>query len=221
MATITTYATLVQAIIDTAEDDSTEFAAFIPTAIDLAEERLFKELELEDLEAKATGALTINSVTLAKPTGYRYANYFKINNAGLDVLLEKKREDYLVDYWPNTANADVPKYYADYSDSLFRLTPTPNLGYTYEIKYTKQPTKLSASNTTNFYIDKCKDTLFYASMLEMSAFMKAWSQMETWKALYEAARDSWNINSKRLKRDDGQTPNAPQGPNDLQHAVKG
>lgn len=221
MASITTYATLVQAVIDTAEDDSTEFAAYIPTAIDLAEERLFKELELFDLETKVTGALTINSFMLDKPTGYKYANYFKVNISGSDRILEKKREDYLIDYWPNTTVADAPKYYADYSATQFRITPTPNLGYTYEIKYTKQPTKLSTTNSSNYFVEQCKDVLFFATMMEQARFMKAWSQATAWEDQYNKARDAWNINSVRQKRDDGQKPSNPQGPNDLNNAVKG
>ena len=223
MAAITTYATLLTAIQDTAEDDGAEFLSYIPTAIDLAEERLFKELELTDLETKATGALTINSVTLAKPTGYKYANYFKINNltTGQDVILIKKREDYLVDYWPNTANADLPKYYADYSSTLFRVTPTPNLAYTYEIKYTKQPDKLSVTTTTNYYTDNCKDCLFASCMLEMSIFMKAWTQVQFWQNQFNAARDTWNLNAKRQRRDDGSQPLNPEGPNTLESAIKG
>jgi len=221
MASITTYSTLVQAVIDTAEDDSTEFSNYLPTAIDLAEERLFKELDLYDLETKANGALTINSVTLTKPTGFKYANYFKISVSGSDRILEKKREDYLIDYWPNTTIADVPKYYADYSATEFRITPTPNLGYTYEIKYTKQPTKLSITNSSNYFIEQCKDALFAATMVEQTRFMKAWSQVGVWEDAYTKARDSWNINSQRQKRDDGQKPQNPQGPNDLNNAVKG
>ena len=221
MASITTYATLLQAVIDNTEDDSVEFAAYLPTALDLAEERLFKELELQDLETKATGALVTNTATLVKPLGYKYANYFKITSASLDIILEKKREDYLIDYWPNSTVTGVPKYYADLSATLFRLAPTPSSTLTYEIKYTKQPDKLSVANTTNYYTEQCKDVLFGACMLEMCLFMKAWSQIPVWKTYYEAARDAWNVNSARLKRDDGQTPLSPQGPNDLQHAVKG
>jgi hypothetical protein len=221
MASITTYATLVQAVIDNVEDDSTEFAAFIPTALDLAEERLFRELELQDLETKATGALTINDSTLAKPTGYKYANYFKITSGSSDIILDKKREDYVIDYWPNPVLADVPKYYADASSTLFRLAPTPNLAYTYVIKYTKQPTKLSTTNTTNYFVEQCKDALFYATMLEMATFMKAWSQVAVWQALYDGVRDTWNINSLRMKRDDGMQLKNPNQPNDLKTAVKG
>ena len=221
MASITNYATLLQAVVDNVEDDSTEFAAFIPTAVDLCEERLFKELELQDLETKATGTLTINDNSLAKPTGYKYANYFKITSSGLDVILDKKREDYLLDYWPNPVLADVPKYYADATATTFRLAPTPSAAFTYSIKYTKQPTKLSVTNTTNYYLEQCKDCLFYGIMVEMATFMKAWSQVTVWQGLYTAARDTWNTNSIRIKRDDGMNLNSPVKPNDLSSAVKG
>lgn len=220
MASITTYATLVQALKDVAEDDGTEFDAYIPTAIDLAEERLIRELELPDCEEKATGALTINQTYIEKPTGYRNMQYFKLSVSGSDVLLKKRTEDYLIDYWPNSTVADVPKYYADLSSTQFKLAPTPQLGYTYEMKYLKQPTKLSTTTTTNYFTDNCQDILFAACLVEMAKFMKAWSQVAVHEQTYAMARDTWNINIQRLRRDGGSIPNNPaDGPNSLTHTM--
>ena len=72
MAKITNYTTLVAAVQEVSENDGSEFLAYIPTAIGLAEELLFKELDLEDLETKATGSLSSNVSTLNKPSGYEY-----------------------------------------------------------------------------------------------------------------------------------------------------
>ena len=220
MASITSYSTLLQAIVDVAEDDSVEFSAYIPTGMDLAEERLFKELELPEVPTKVTGSLTQDNRMLTKPASYKYPHYFRITVSGAGRLLEKRTDDFIQDYWPTPTVTGVPKYYADSSSTEFIIAPTPDSGYSYELKATFPPTKLSVSNPTNYFVNECQDVLFAACMVEMAKFMKAWSQVTVWKAYYEAARDSWNINSKRLKRDDGQTPNSPQGPNTLAQAVK-
>ena|ERR1035437_1394734 len=221
-AIITNYASLMQAIIDNFEDDGSEFALYLESAIDLAEERLFKELDLPDMEIKVGGTLIPSQVTLVKPTGYRYANYLKIIVAGENLFLKKRRDDFLQDYWPNPTLTDVPKYYSDASATVFDLAPTPAAAYVYEVKYTQQPMKLSLTNTTNYFVDRCKDSLFLACMSEMARFTKSWSQVQIWDGQYSMIKSAWNLNMARVRRDDGQLPhNASAGPNDLQHTPSG
>ncbi len=220
MASITTYSTLVQALIDEAEDDGTEFAAFIPTAIDLTEEKLFKELELPELEEKETGTLTGAIATLSKPTNYKFADYFMITDgSGNNIVLKKKLESFLRDYW--SSGTDIPKYYSDETSTTFRLAPTPSSNFAYEIKYTKEPTKLSTGNETNYYTDNCQDALFHGSMLEMAKFMKAWDQIPVWEQSFNQVRDTWNIQMMRYRRDGGMKTQSINntGPNSLKHTV--
>ena len=219
MTAITTYATLVENIQAIAEDDGVEFLMYIPTAVDLAEERLFKELDLMDLETKVTG--TLSAATLNKPAGYRFGNHFAITVAGKKKLLKKRLEDYIIDYWPDPAVTDIPEYYCDLSSTQFLVAPTPSASYTYEIKCTGQPTKLSVSNPTNYFITNCKDILYAACMSEMARFMKAWSQQESFEAIYANARDTFNIEMMRRRRDNGEVPQNPSGgPNSLKHTVQ-
>ena len=220
MAIITNYSTLVQAIKDEAEDDSVEFAEFIPIAIANSEDLLFKELDLPDLEQKSTGAFSINSTSVTKPSGYKFANYFKFYDSvnAKDVILQKKREDFLIDFWPNSNLAGTPKYYSDESSTQFKVVPTPYLAFNYELKYTKQPDKLSSTTTTNYYTNNCPDILFQACMIEMSKFMKAWSQITVWENKYNQLKTAWNIEKQRQRRDDGVVPNNPSsGPNTIKH----
>jgi len=221
MAEITNYTTLIDAIKAIAEDDGIEFELFLPTAIGLAEERLFKELDLPDLEDTVTGSLTASTNTLAKPAGYLFPHYLNLTVSGRLVNLRRKTEDFIKDYWPMSSTLDVPKYYADKNTTQFILAPTPNSAYSYELKYSKKPTKLSASELTNFYTTYCSDALLYASMAEVAKFMKAWSQVDRWEGDFARARDAWNLQMFRKRRDDGEVPQNPDGgPNSLKHTIK-
>jgi hypothetical protein len=220
MAVITNYNTLIQAVKDLAEDDGQEFSDYLPTAIDLAEERLFRELELPDIEDKEFGTLTPNSAGLLKPTNYEFAAYFTIDVAGRKRNLLKRTESFVNDYWPDSTVTDVPKYYCDANSAAFKLAPTPESNYPYEIKYTKKPTKLSSTNATNYFTDSCKDLLFSATMLEMVKFMKSWSQIPVWEQTYNTQRESWNVQMMRFRRDENETPTVTaSGPNTLKHTI--
>jgi len=112
----------------------------------------------------------------------------------------------------------APKYYADSSETVFIIAPTPDSTYAYEIKYQAKPTSLTSSNTTNYYALSCPDTLFYATMMEMAIFNKAYGDLKVWADAYTVSRDSWNVSVKRKRRDNGTNPNSPDdGPNTLAH----
>lgn len=211
MAVITNYTTLVENVIALLENDDTEFSAYIPTALALAEERLVRENDFSDLETKTTAAVTANNPLITKPSGVNYVKYLNITVAGDKRILLKKTDDFIIDYWPNSTNTGVPKYYADESETQYLLAPTPDSAYTYEIKYVKAPGKLSTTNATNYFVSNCPDMLFKATIVEMVKFMKAWNQIQIFEADYQAARESWNLEQAMKRRDDTSTPQNPEG----------
>lgn len=219
MTQISTYATLVQALKDVAEDDNQEFADYIPTAIDLAEERLFRELDLMDLEKKQVGTLTTGVPAFPKPADYVITEYFSVTDiTGRVVILKKRMEDYIREYWPNPANMDVPKYYADQDVSNFLIAPSPASNYAYVLRYSGKPPKLTTSNNSNYYSVNCQEQIYFACMVEMCKFMKAWQQGLVWEQEFTKARDSWNRHQERRRRDGSELPQNPDGgPNTIKH----
>lgn len=218
---INTYNDLVLQIQQVTEDDGIELAAYIPTAVNLAEQRLFKELDLPDLEAPVTGTLTANNSSLTKPANYRINNYFQITVGGRKTLLKKRTDDFIQDYWPDETVTGIPKYYSDSSSTTFMLAPTPDLGYTYKLKCTVEPTQLAPLNQTNYFVTNCSDILYQAAMKEMAKFQKAWQQVPAWEQEYTNLRDMWNIEMMRKRRDNGETPMNPLGgTNSLKATVK-
>jgi hypothetical protein len=220
MASITTYDTLVQALKDAAEDDGTEFANYIPVAVDLAEERLFRELDLPEIELKASGTLTTNVTLLAKPSSYEFGSYLAVGSGSSRTILKKKLESFILDYWPDAGQVGFPKYYADYDDDYFILAPTPETNYAYELKYSRKESKLGSSKSTNYYTNNCKDLLFAASMIEMLKFMKAFNQLAVWEQKYRELQESWNVQMMRYRRDGQIQPMSPDdNPNTLKHTI--
>lgn len=213
----TNYAALVQAIKDTAEDDGAEFEAFIPIAIGLAEDRLFNELDLPDIETKITGS--ISAETLPKPVGYSYVNYLNLIQNNRKIKLKSRSEEFINDYWPDPSTTDVPKYYADSGLSTFTIAPTPDALYNYELKYGKEPNRLTSSNQTNYYTDYCDNILYAATMIEMAKFMKAFTQVPIWEESYLTKASDWNMLMSRRRRDSGEAPRNQSGPNTIKHTM--
>ncbi len=136
-----------------------------------------------------------------------------MQKSGQRTVLKKRNEDYLEDYWPDPFIQAPPKYYGDGSSTSFTIAPTPDASYFYELKYTGQPTKLSISNPTNYFTDKCRDVLYFACMVEVAKFMKAWSQVQVWEQPYQQAIANWNTQEVRKRMDNGEMPNNPLGGN--------
>lgn len=221
MADITTYDGLIDAVQEINEDDNAEFEAYIPTAIKIAQERLMRECDFPDLEYEEVGALTVNSNTVSKPDDLKYIHWFRVNTGSSNVLLKRKQQDYIIDYWPNPALTGVPKYYSYNTESTLVIAPTPDTAYNYGIKYTGAPLPLGTSQQTNYFTANCPDILYSATLVEMAKFMKAWSQVETWELYFKNGKEGWNAQAARERRDNGEVPlNPTDGPNTIQHTLQ-
>lgn len=205
------YTNIIAAVQELAEDDDTEFVAYIPTAIFLAEERLFKDLNLRRKKELASVSLAAESNTVTKPTGYRYGYSVVAEDAsGNKILLKKCTEDFLDDFWPNEADLGTPKYYTDDDEDNFRVAPTPETAYTIKITYNKKPTALSTSNLTNYYTEYYPDALFYAVMSAMAEYMKDYSVRQVWEDKVQLALQGGLIEAKVYDKEDGSPKTNPE-----------
>lgn len=214
MAVITDYTTLISNIQALVEDDNQELLDYIPTAISLAEERLIRELDLPELESETTGTLTASSPYMNKPYSKDIGttSVFVNDSNGNKKILKRRTMDYIYDYWPKTSVTDFPKYYANFDTTRYFLAPTPSTTYSYTIRAFSTPTKLSSSNSTNYFTQKdCVSCLLYATLVNVAIFTKSWSQVEVFEKQFQQAATDWNIQAQRQRRDNGDNPQNPEG----------
>ena len=86
--------------------------------------------------------------------------------------LIQKDVTFMNEYWPNRDNTGKPKYYANWDQDRLYLAPTPNSAYKIELALNKQPTGLSASNTTTWVSTNAPKVLLYACLVEAYRFLK-------------------------------------------------
>jgi hypothetical protein len=204
MATnITSYSTIVSAVTDVLEDDSQEFANYIPIAIDLAEQRLLRELDSTGVLAQVTTQTNAGNRLGSKPADYRLAYEVRIKNASNQYITMKKRtRSFIEDYWPfaNTSTG-FPKYYADWDYDQWIFAPTPDNTYEVHSAIVKKPTRLTAATSTNYFTDNTPDLLFAATMIEMCIFSRNQRYLEIWKAKYAELLQGANNEGRRERKD--------------------
>jgi hypothetical protein len=205
------YDNLKKVICELAEDDSSEFIDYIPTAIQIAENRLYRVID-HDFSKLSTSLTTVDGVnTLTKPDDFRVNKNLYITVSDERKRLVMKSESFLVDYWPNAATKSEPKYYANRDDSTWVVAPTPNAAYPVTIEYEAQPVLLSDSNQTNIYTDKYPDLLLYASLSAAAEWMRDFDMKQEWESKLAEAIQSTNIEGVRERRDDNAHVYNPEG----------
>lgn len=210
---ISSYTTLVSAVVDYFEDDGTEFKAYIPVAIDLAEQRLSREIDSSHLRVNTIVSCAANSNTITKPSGYKFAFNLRYNAPNGEIKVLKKRTDsYLEDYWPwGTTSVGAPEYYADYSNTQFLIAPTCSNAAGFNLSYSGRPTPLTALVSVNVFTSAFPDLLFYSTLIEQAKFARQHSMVQVLEGNYQSCLKSVVNEGRRERRDEGIEPANPQG----------
>lgn len=167
----------------------TDFTSNLPSAIDYAEMRIYRELQLlativRDSSANATADsrnftlpsslgrfVTVQSVNIVTPAG-------ESTSSGTRNALMPTSREYIDFSWPsNTATAatTVPTHFAMITDQTIIFGPPPGAAFNVEVVGTIRPTPLSVDNTTTFLSLYLPDLFLTASMIQVSAYMRNWS----------------------------------------------
>ena len=203
-----TYADLRTALINTTENDGTEFTAEIPNFISRSELRLTKDID--DVGLDEYSAITLTASNAAVSLGDRVRIVRNVNfttSAGSKVNLLQRTIEYCNDYWPVSASTGTPRYYARKNNTSIFIVPTPTSTLTGEIQTVSQPLALASATgtsvtTQNYFSNYCYDALFYAAMMEATMYMKDWTTLPAWQQQYEAAIITLRNQARRTRQDD-------------------
>jgi hypothetical protein len=168
-----TFTTLKTAIQDYTENSEATFVTQLPRFILNAEERIFKECQLEVFRKNSTGTTTEDVKFLSKPSDFLAPFSLSVVNGSSNEFLLYKHVSFLQDYTPNPTTDGLPKYYASWDDGSFLLAPTPNAALTIELHYFYRPTSISSTGDGTSYLgDNAELALLYGALVEAYTFMK-------------------------------------------------
>lgn len=193
-------------------ESDADFVAMLPTFIDDAEQRCYRELDLLSTIVVLTGNLTANNRYYTIPTGSGHV--LSVNSVNVfdassnrNALVATSRE--VIDVlWPtDTASGAsvIPVLFARPDDTRIMVGPPPGSTFSIEIMATIRPSSLSISNTTTYLTLYLSDVFFAAAMVSASGFMRAFGSQsddpqmaQSWESQFQARMAS--ARSEELKK---------------------
>jgi len=213
------YSYLKTDLINTTENDSTEFATQVSTIIYKTELRMIKDLDDAGLDEYTTisvssgnaGTVSLNDrVRIVRNVNYKVSTGTTVTN-----LLQRTVE-YVNDYWPVSASTGTPRYYTRRNNSSIKIVPTPVSALTVEIQTQSSPLPLASATgtsvtTQNYFSEYCYETLFAGCMMEATMYMKDWQTLPVWQGEYQSGMLGLRNQARRTRQDDMAVAASPAG----------
>ena len=218
------YSYLKTDIINTTENDSTEFANQIPKLIEKTELRLTKDLDDVGLDEYTAISYVATNASIAlndRVRVVRNVNYTtSVSVTGVPasskVNLLLRTYEYATDYWPIATSTGTPRYYSRKTNGSIYIVPTPTSALSGIVQTASRPLALASATGTsvtvsNYYSEYCYNALFYGCMLEATMYMKDWATLPVWQGQYDNAITSLRNQARRTRQDDMEIAASPAG----------
>lgn len=190
-------------------ETDTDFTTILPSCIDDAEGRCYRDLDMINLDVRDSSSSTValdRNFNLPTSVGtFQIVTGVNIitpaataPDSGTRNQLAPASLDVLDRIYPSTTGAGVPQFYSYISQSSISgqknivLGPWPDAAYRVEVVGKIQWTPLSSTNTTTFLSLYLPDLLLSASMIFMAGFQKNYGASAddpksglTWEAHYQ------------------------------------
>jgi hypothetical protein len=182
MAAITDYSTLQTEVASWLH--RADLTSTIQGLITLAEERVYRELRVRQMETTFSSA--ISSGVIALPT-----SYLELKNAYVDgattQALQKKDAEWIYYNYPIRAADSKPKFIGRESTN-FIFGPYPDSAYTIKGTYYKRLDALSGTNTTNWLVTDNPSLILFATLCEAAPYLVNDPRIGVWEAKYQAGK---------------------------------
>jgi hypothetical protein len=162
----------------------TNWTTYLPTAIDDAEQRIYRDLDLiSTIVRDTTGTLTASSRNFTLPQSLgrfvtvKGLNFFTGTYPAGRQQLRPVSLHFIDAVWPGETaltTPSYPKYFAPVTDQTFIVGPAPNAAYQAEVIGTIRPTPLSSGNPTTFLTLYLSDLFFAGAMCSVAAYMRSY-----------------------------------------------
>jgi len=169
-----TYAELKQAVQDYTQNDETSFVTNLPIFIRAAEERIFKNVQLDLFRKNASASMALGNKYVALPGDFLAPFSLSIEVSGAKKFIELKDVSFIQTYNPDASVTGEPLYYSVFDVDNLIVAPTPDAAYVVELHYYYRPASLTslADSGTTWMSTNASVALLYGTLVEAYTYMK-------------------------------------------------
>lgn len=185
------------------ESSNADFLTVLPSIINDAEMRIYRELDLLNTSTRSTTTLTAGNRNLTLPSANGTVIVCdEINvitpvatqpDSGTRNQVVPASDELLNALWPSVTGSTVPQYWAMVNQDTVIFGPWPDQSYVVEVVHTIRPNSLSSTNTTTLLSVYFPDLFVAASMVFGAAYQKNFGAAVddpkaavTWESHYQA-----------------------------------
>tara|TARA_R100000734_G_C3304887_1_gene95387 strand:- start:197 stop:847 length:651 start_codon:yes stop_codon:yes gene_type:complete len=185
-----TKATLKSAIQDYLESTETSFVSNIDNFIKTTEERILKNVQLDEFRKNVTGSLTANNTYLTAPSDFLAPfSMAVIDSSSKYHYLLLKQVSFIRDFTPNASTTGLPKYFGEFDENTFIVAPTPDSNYSMELHYYYKPASLTSGGDsgTTWLSENAPNAMLYGSLVEGSMYLKNYEVLPVFETKFQEA----------------------------------
>jgi hypothetical protein len=160
----------------------TDLNTIVPTFVQLAQERITRDLRTREMLRLSTTTATDSTVELPIDFLEMRELHFQGNPP---VTLEYQSPD---KFFRNhvTTTSGLPYYFTIIGYEM-QFAPVPDDNQTLQMLYYAKPTFISPSVSSNLYLANYSDALLYATLAEAEPYLMNDSRLQVWASMYERA----------------------------------
>lgn len=192
------------------ECEETTFVENIDQFIKLAEEDIYRQVQLLDLRKNSTSAYVVGSPYLSTPDDFLSVYSLAVIVSGEHRYVQSKDVNFLREAFPAAATSGVPRFYSMFDDDTFIVAPTPDDDYVAELHYYYLPTSLAAGSDsgTTWLSENAENALLFGTILHGYIYLKGDGDVIAMyqKQFDKAIADLKTIAEGRNRKDTYRTP---------------
>ena len=160
----------------------TDLTSIIPTFVQLAQDRMTRDLRTREMLKVATTTATDSTVEL--PTDFLEMRELHFQGNPPITLEYESPDKFFRDQLTTTSG--LPYYYTIIAYEL-QFAPAPDSSMTLQMLYYAKPTYISSTVSSNLYLANYSDALLYATLAEAEPYLMNDARIQTWASMYDRA----------------------------------
>jgi hypothetical protein len=162
----------------------TDLSSNLDDFIDLAEERLARDLRIRATEKTMNATIASGIATI--PSDYVQLKHVHIAGTPIQPL-EPKESTWIFDQFATRSADSKPRFIAE-DGGNFVFGPFPDISYVLGGAYWSKPAALTTAAPTNAWTDNCPDALLWACLCETAPFLMNDDRILVWEGKYDQAK---------------------------------